>query len=63
MDIHSYMLFVGRGDEESENRSALTVSADKIVRTDRGLTLHGPDGKLFAKVILEPTTKIRIVGE
>jgi hypothetical protein len=63
MDVHTYMLFVGTGQKENENRAAITVSADKILKTDHGLTLFGPDGKHFAKVVLEPEIKIRVVGQ
>jgi hypothetical protein len=63
MKVHTYMLFVGTGQNESDDRAAVTFSAEKIVQSAHAVTLFGPDGKHFAKLVLEPGVKIRVVGE
>jgi len=63
MEVHTYMLYVGSGKNEADNRAAITVSAEKIVETSFALELIGPDGKKFALLTIEPTLKKRRVGE
>lgn len=63
MESFTYMLYVGEGIEEKDNRACVTVSAAKIVNTGRAVKLFGENGKLAAELKLDADMNIRTVGK
>lgn len=61
--VVTYMIYVGDGKEDRDNRGCVTVSAAKIVNTGRTVKLFGENGKLFAEIKLDADVDIRTVGE